>query len=591
MKTVRTEQSMEIRRLMPSLDSRQIRMTRASKFLWAARRYLLLSIALLLPVPLCSQAIKLTTANGGSAEVLGGSSPTVLVYDSSQKLIATIPLSNGPVEAPAPRKKSRSKKVVEAPTVGAVSYSSSTGMLYVASNSPNHEHTVIAVNLNTDKVDAVVPVGPGDVVSLFLSPQGKRLACYAAGKTDRVSGPERAMVKTLKPPLEPSISLIDTHSNQVSATYRWMDEFSRQRKKKFGGNSLFRTQIFAVDDDGFTVIKSDADDNRVEAIAAFNESSPRPIFFESPKGTVKASIRSLDGRYLVFAIGGDQRGSMLVRIDLQKGESEDVALNDVPVQFLRLGLSQEAWLIGDREMRAMTEEGKLTGRVISLNDKHDESETNFIGGYPGETIPIGADHVGMLVNKKSGESAHKVAIVNLKTLRLDGVIPTMSAGQQAAIKTGRVALALGLTMLSAMAGAAAAPPGGFYTYYVFTPNLQLRNMTLATDNQQYLYALDMQTHAVSMINVRSASLIKRIKVDSSVNRIGLEADGSRLICYGKRQDIVDVNNAPNAVEDAAQPSPPAPSVKAASSGPETAGKPSATSSGSAAPAEQTAPKQ
>ena len=582
---------MKIRRLMLSLHPRQTNRTRASEFPWQIRRYLLLSIALLLPVPLCSQVIRLATANGGTAEVLGGSSPTVHVYDSSQKLIATIPLSNGPVQTEAPRKKSRSKKVYEAPTIGAASYSASTGMLYVAGDSPNHEHTVTAVNLSTNKVDAVIPVGAGDVVSLLVSPQGKRLACYTAGKTDRVSGPDKAMVKTLKSPLEPSISLIDTHSNQVSATYRWMDEFARQRKKKFGGNSLFRTQVFAVDDDGFTVIKSDADDNRVEAIAAFNESSPRPIFLESPKGTVKASIRSLDGRYLVFAIGGDQRDSMLVRIDLQKGQSEDVALSDVPVQFLRLGVSQEAWLIGDKEMRAMTEEGKLTNRVISLNDKRDESETNFIGGYPGETISIGDDHVGMLINKKSGESAHKVAIVNLNTLRLDGVIPTMSAGQQAAIKTGRFALAFGLTMLSAMAGAAAAPPGGFYTYYVFTPNMRLRNMTLATDNQQYLYALDMQTHAVSMINVRSASLVKRIKVDSSVDRIGLAEDGSRLICYGKRQDYVDVNNAPNAAEDVTQASPPAPPAKAASSQPQTLDKPPASAIPSATPAEQSAPKQ
>ena len=85
MKTERIMLSMKDLRLMPSAHSLETNRTRAREFRWEPRRFLLVTITLLLPLPVCSQVIKLATANGGTAEVLGGSSPKVEVYDSSRK--------------------------------------------------------------------------------------------------------------------------------------------------------------------------------------------------------------------------------------------------------------------------------------------------------------------------------------------------------------------------------------------------------------------------------------------------------------------------------------------------------------------------
>ena len=518
---------------------------------------ILLAIILASTACLWSQPNELKTANGNTAEVFGGRAPKVFVFDSNHNLIATIPITAPLPEEPPPAKKSK-KKVIEPQLIGPYFYVSSVNAIYVVVNLPNLAHNVTAVNLNTNKVETTIPVGSGNAVSLSLSAGEKRLACYAAGLDGKYLQPGQAQFKSLKGQLEPTISVIDTGTNSVTGTYHWIDEFGKE--KKVPGNLLFTTQILNVDDDGFTVIQSNAGPS-IEALAAFKEASPRPVFFERPKGTVKASIQSLDKRTLVLAVDGGAHDSMLIHFDLEKESSEIIALNDIPVRFLRLGAAQEAWLIGDKEMRAMTEDGKLTDRHIGLNDKGDQSETSFLGGYPGETIIVGADHIGMMIVKKDGDSTHKVAIVNMKTLKLDGVITTMSAGRQAAIKTGRFALAFSLSVLSGMAASYGVPAGGYYMYPIFTPNLRLRNMALATDNKEYLYALDLQTHEVSMIDVKTVSVFKRMKVDSSTTSISLSGDGKKLVTDGKKGETIDVRTAPDVKDEPSQsPAPAQPAV-------------------------------
>jgi len=233
---------------------------------------------------------------------------------------------------------------------------------------------------------------------------------------------------------------------------------------------------------------------------------------------------SLDHTFLFVT---DAHSDVLHVIDLKKGTHSTHPLSDVPTQMVRLGPANQLWIVGSREMRAISEVGELGERPILLNKPEKsgaegtDSENVFLDGYPRETITVGVDHAAILIANKKGGSLHRVALIDLKNFRLESIVATMSKAEQSKIITGRLAETLAIVALTPR------------TSPIILPRISLANEFLAAGSDgRSLYALDTDNHTVSMIDVPNASVQKRIPVNDSVTTIGINRDGKGLLCAG-----------------------------------------------------------
>lgn len=167
----------------------------------------------------------------------------------------------------------------------------------------------------------------------------------------------------------------------------------------------------------------------------------------------------------------------------------------------------------------------------------------FLSGEPGETISLGENRAAILVTGRTGNSVHRVALLNLTQFRLDAIVTTMSAGQRAKTRSSRLLKMVGQNALAgALNGGIAA---GYGTPSFGAPAAPqpfgapvidwwaLGNEVLATaPDGENLYVLNTDTHEVSVIDVKDAAVVRRIKVDGSVNQIQISANGKHLICIG-----------------------------------------------------------
>jgi hypothetical protein len=192
-------------------------------------------------------------------------------------------------------------------------------------------------------------------------------------------------------------------------------------------------------------------------------------------------------------------------------------------------------------MRSLSETGEPGDRRIPLNkprksEQGDESTASiFLDGFPGETITLGEDHAAMLINNKHGGSSHKVALLDMKKLQVDCIIPTMTAGEKAGIRTSHILAAVALT----------AATGGTL---VFSPNLTLRNESLAARRDgRFLFALDVESHEVTVVDVQRGAIVRRISVDHSITKLKVSSDGKHLICFGKKTQQINLES--NNLED------------------------------------------
>lgn len=453
--------------------------------------------------------------------MFGGKSPVVKVADAEGQELASIPIEKDP---------------------GRFIYSESANTLYVVHNEKKLEHFISVVNLTTRQVDKEIKVGAGAEVDLFLSNGGHRLFCYTAGK---LRGPVNRE-KWLNPPFEPAISLIDTTSNEVIATYNWLDSFRATLQKRW----FFSSQFIAATDGGVLVVRSEAISifggkpiPNGDKFIVFSGSSSHPASMIDANGQVVGSILSKDEKLLFVAIEGDKKNDgALVVVNLEKGTTVTHALTDHPTRLFRLGSRQEPWVLGDQEMRSLSETGEPGDRRIPLN-KPSKSEAGsetgasaFLDGFPGETITFGDDHAAMLINDKNGGSRHKVALLDLKKLQVDSIIPTMSTGEIAGIRTKRYLGALGLSLAT----------GG---NPAFIPNWwTIRNEALAArPDGRFLFALDLEGHEVTVIDVQTSTVVRRISVDRSITKLKVSSDGKHLICFGRKTQQINLES--NNLED------------------------------------------
>ncbi|MGA3162280.1 MAG: hypothetical protein ABSC77_13820 [Terracidiphilus sp.] len=487
------------------------------------RKLLLLSIA----AALClgrlafSQVKGIEVGNGDTAQVVEGKSPSVKVTNPEGVALASIPIEKG------------SRSII---------YSKSANTLYVVHDEKKGEHFISAVNLTTNQVDKQISV-PSGSVGLYLSNSGKRLYYFTAGQAGGIRQygpiPGSFWVDYLEPPYEPAITVIDTASNQVVATYDWFKSFRADVNIK--KDWCFFTQFIAAGDQGDLIIKSKAyrgRDSLVERFVVFSGNTPQPAFTIDTKGDVVGSMLSKDEKLVFATVAGDKKtdGSVIV-IDLGKGTSSAQTLPDHPTRLFRLGSNQDLWIMSGQQMLSLSETGTLSERRIQLNrprkgEEGAEGETStMLDGTPGETLSVGNDHAAIQIVGK-----HKVALIDLKKQQVDAIIPTMTAEQKTKIRTERILLAVALT----------AATGG---EIIFIPNMGLSNEALAANpDGRYLFALDLEVHEVTVVDVQAATIVRRIPVNNTVTKLQVSADGKHLICFGSKKGTQQINLETNNLE-------------------------------------------
>jgi hypothetical protein len=470
------------------------------------------------------QAIEV--AEGTTAEVFK-KPPTVEVRDTTGKLVASIPIDANPDR---------------------FAFSKSSNRLYVAHDAPKSEpDSLTVVNLTTQRVDRVIKLGVGRAVEVLMSDDGHRLFCYTASSGRSFT--ERAALNyvprmgfydslgDLKPPFEPLVSVVDTASNEVVATYKWIDNFRAAVPK----GQLLASWFLAADDDGGHLamayqsrpLRGPSSKPFGQQLAVFSGQSPNPTLVVDPGGAVAATMFSRDKRFFFVAAEDRERHSGLLSvIDLNAGTAAKRALTDRPTKLARLGSEKGIWILDQREMRSLSETGEVGNQSILLSGprKSAAGAADALGAedYPGETITLGEDHAAILITAKNGVSRHRVALIDLKQFRLDSIIPTTSTGEHAGIMTGRILTAVALS---------AATLGTL----TFIPNPLFQNEALAArPDGKFLYALDLDSHELTVVDVRTATVVVRIPVDHSDTRIQVSADGKYLLCRGTKIQKIEL---------------------------------------------------
>lgn len=485
--------------------------------------------------PMFSQVNGIEVGNGATAQIFGGKSPSVKVTDAENKELASIPIEQDPdifVDMNSPLFKNR--------YVGIFAYSKTNNTLYVLHNEKKGGHSISAVNLTTNRVDKKIP---GGGANLLLSSDDRKLYFYG------VCHPAISCLDDDKSvsDYDPYIKAIDTASNQVTTTYLLSNEIQREAFKK--RNAYYVIKFLATSENR-VIIQSEVrrlwngkDESLSDLIMGFSGNSSKPIFTLNAGFPLKATMLSKDQKLLFAAIEGNKKtNGALAVFDLEKETSSQQVLTDHPTILLRFGAKQEPWVLGNEEMRAFSETGELTDKVIPLNKPRKQTEGSessasvFLNGFPGETISLGDDRAAMLIDGKNGFSQHRLALIDLKKLEVDAIIPTLSASEISKIRTDRFLLALTLT---------AATLGNV----IFTPNMTtFSNESLAArPDGKFLFSLDLDGHEVTVIDVPAATVVKRIPVNSSVYKLQVSTDGKHLICVGSKPQRINLetNNLEN----------------------------------------------
>lgn len=479
-------------------------------------------ITLGLSWPVFSQVNGVEIANRSIAQVFGGKAPVVKVIDAEGKELASIPIAENP---------------------GSFIYSEPANTIYVVHTEKKFGHFISAVNLTANRVDKQIRVGAGEAVELLESGDGHRVLCYTAVKGPTTNGMSVIYNEgmaiyagpTLAPPFQPVVSVIDTASNEVVTTYEWLDALTAglvgAKDRWYLANKLI-----AVGDGGVLVVRSEVflHKSRVAKFVVFSGKSPQPAFKIETTGRVVAAMFSKVENLLFVAIAGDKKtdGSLVV-VDLAKGTAVAHALTDHPTRLFRLGSTPQPWILGNEEMRTFSETGELgdqripLGKPTKAGPAGETGASAFVDGFPGATISLGNDHAAIQITNKNGGSRHKVALVDLKKGQVDAIIPTMSSGEVAGIRIGRFAASLAI---------AEATLGGVMMVPQF-----IRNESLAgRPDGRFLFALDLEGHVVTVVDVETATVVKRIPMNHTVTGLRVSADAKHLICFGTKPQQINL---------------------------------------------------
>ena len=259
------------------------------------------------------------------------------------------------------------------------------------------------------------------------------------------------------------------------------------------------------------------------------EKKPPAVIVKNAAGNIAASIAigkgdrvvstvgSLDNRFLFLAVRKHGGAGALNVVDLQAGTAISRALVNHPTRLLRLGPKQELWVLGDA-MRSISENGKV-GDPIPLRFEG--------GGFAwGQLIAVGADRAAISLTNLGAKTLYRVALIDLKQRRVDGVVQTRSAGQKAELGGSH----FGKDILKGLATAGTATVHTTYFDYYLA----------ARPDGRFVYAVDFGTHEVTAIDVPTTTKATTIKLDKSASKAQVSPDGKELICTGKQVQKIDL---------------------------------------------------
>jgi hypothetical protein len=54
--------------------------------------------------------------------------------------------------------------------------------------------------------------------------------------------------------------------------------------------------------------------------------------------------------------------------------------------------------------------------------------------------------------------------------------------------------------------------------------------------------LDAESHEVTVVDVQTATVVRRISVNNSVTKVQVSSDGKHLICFGKKTQQINLES-------------------------------------------------
>jgi len=462
----------------------------------------------------------------------------------------------------------------------------------------SYSNSLAVIDPATGHRDRTIEVGQGGRVKLVMSKDGSRLFCYTDQETYDRHGPRIAPAVTVidtasNQVLETNNALgnlglllpkrfgdffvnllVNTEGTRMVAVSQVIQNKPNKPPKLITGRisafkvpsskASFETDLRGVlrsaaltDDGRFLILETGGGKKNpisLEIVNLDNGTVKKPEL----TGNFRTTMTSLDSRSLFVAVDKGKKGpTVLDIVDNESGGVTERPLIDRPSKLIRLGSQKAMWVINSKEVRLVSETGELGQKPILLNKPRkkealdENAESVFLNGYPGETISLGEDHAAMLIDGSNG-STHRLAVLDLKQLQVDSIVRTMTSGEAAKITTRRILIFAALTAAEAAMGAgmgAAAGMNQMQTLNMINSmpmvplNLRFTNQLLAArPDGKYLYALDMDSHEVTVVDVHAGTALKRIPVDHSVAALQLSANSSHLLCLGKQIQKIDLNS-------------------------------------------------
>jgi hypothetical protein len=256
---------------------------------------------------------------------------------------------------------------------------------------------------------------------------------------------------------------------------------------------------------------------------------PRPgrLLAIDAKGTAMWFVDPQAGEAKPIALGGPMKGAMvssdgtrllaLVRNVNKSGKKAAAggALNQLDVatgqllntgeelpdaeQLIRLGGGDEYWVLRRGRMQRVTPQGELSQAVVPFAAQ-DRQLGRGLGGRPGLSMAF-AKGYAIAVVKRDGSLAHKVALVEPETGRVDSVAPIGRAGVRRLKTAGRWGIIAGLSAAEAWTGMAPwfAAENWFYSQMLLPGRAPRFSDMVVSRDEKTLYAIDPESADVTAV--------------------------------------------------------------------------------------------
>ena len=222
----------------------------------------------------------------------------------------------------------------------------------------------------------------------------------------------------------------------------------------------------------------------------------------------------LDKKLLFLAVAKRRGDGALNVVDLATHSTASRTLSGGPVRLLRLRPTNDLWVQGDT-LQSVSEAGDV-GEPIALH---------FGRAYAsGQVVNVGADRVAVSLTWQ-GKPLYRVALIDLKQRKVDGVIETRSAGQKAKLGTSHFGKDLGKGMLQSMATLGTSTVVVHTDYYDYG--------LAARPDGRFVYAIDFSTHEAAVIDTSTLASVTTIGFDKAVARTELSRDGRDLVLFSR----------------------------------------------------------